>query len=136
VVLFDVGLVGRFVGRDEGYAGAVRAPGKLLDSQRRAGDLLRLATVHGQHKDLLGGFLFFASFRKECQPIAGLETSTIFCTSPISNFRGWASARPSAAMARSAARIPTRDFPANGAEFLVFVGMTRSPASASGMNFD
>jgi len=39
-------------------------------------------------------------------------------------------------MARSAARIPTRDVPANGAEFLVFVGMTMSPTSASGTNFD
>jgi hypothetical protein len=33
-------------------------------------------------------------------------------------------------MARSAARIPTRDVPANGIEFLVFVGMTVNPASA------
>lgn len=36
----------------------------------------------------------------------------------------------SAAMARSNARIPTSNFPANGAEFLVFVGMTVSPRHA------
>src|SRR5580704_7825522 len=59
--------------------------------------------------------------------IAGLETATIFCTSPSSNFRAWASARSSAAMARSNGRIPRSNFPANGTEFLVFVGMTVSP---------
>ena len=42
----------------------------MLDAQRRTGNLLRLAAVHGQHEDLRSGFLFFPSFRKERQPIA------------------------------------------------------------------
>jgi hypothetical protein len=46
------------------------APLKLLDTWRRAADLLRVAAVHGQHEDLLGGLLFFTGFRKKSEPIA------------------------------------------------------------------
>ena len=86
-----------------------------------------LVPIHARHDDDDG--LSIRRYFRAGDPDDSLEV-------PSSNFRGWASARSSAAIARSAARIPTSDFPVNGAEFLVFVGTTMSPTSASRMKFD
>jgi len=69
-VLFDGGFVRRFVACNVSNILPVWAPRKLLDSERRAADLVRVATVHGQHEDLRDRVLFFPSFGKERQPIA------------------------------------------------------------------